>query len=182
VTYRVNAPQRARYQTELEDRICLGFELGWMRNVSPNHAVGLGTWIALESEHARFALKGRYRNWAAPGVSTDAALGYVVDLWGSRYGIDLHRREWLLAELSVGLKDRIHITFRYENNKQDSPIGNAYASPWRQPVPHTTERVSVFYLGLKSGGELGPRLAGLTALGLLVATSIALSVSGGVMS
>jgi hypothetical protein len=96
----------------------IAWELGWMRNVNPRWAIGGTSYLSVDGDGSRFALKPRVRRWLSPTLSFDLSAGPVFSPPG------------LVAELALMKSDLVGITLTYQQTRlvrMDTSPGGVFA-------------------------------------------------------
>jgi len=75
LSYRLNK-SKGYYSTD--SRVGVSLDLGYMRNLSPENAVGVSVFGLSDERSGRGGVRARYRRWLTPVVGADATAGIAL--------------------------------------------------------------------------------------------------------
>jgi len=75
LSYRLNKG-KGYYSTD--SRVGVSLDLGYMRNLSPENAVGVSVFGLSDERSGRGGVRARYRRWLTPAVGADATAGIAL--------------------------------------------------------------------------------------------------------
>ena len=110
-----SSERRVAESDEYETALMLG--LGFMRNVGPSWAGGIGAEATIDGMQNRLALKPRARYWLGRAASVELAAGPIVAVEG---GSGYHRPFWS-STLSLNAADYLSIGFGLETPQFGRP-------------------------------------------------------------
>ena len=148
-----------------DSRIAFSFDLGWMKNISENSAVGFSGYALAGDPTSRLGLRARYRRWLSRRTSIDVSPGVL--LGGEDSAIEYDPPGFVLgATLNAG--DLVAFTVDAEYARNLDLVHDTLPLVWEK-------RTDVSW---RAGGKLGSGLGLLGAAGL-VGLVLAIGLSGG---
>ena len=148
-----------------DSRVSLSFDLGWMKNISENGAVGFSGYALAGDPTSRLGLRARYRRWLSRRTSIDVSPGVL--LGGEDSAIEYDPPGFVLgATLNAG--DLVAVTVDAECARNLDLVHDTLPLVWEK-------RTDVSW---RAGAKLGSGLGLLGAAGL-VGLVLAIGLSGG---
>ena len=148
-----------------ESRTAFSFDLGWMKNISKDRAVGFSGYALVSDPTTRLGIRARYRRWLSRKSSIDVSPGVL--LGGEDSGIEYDPPGFVLgATFNAG--DLIAFTVDAEYAKNLDLVNDTPPFQWE-------ERSDVAW---RAGAKLGSGL-GILGAAALVGLVIAIGLSGG---
>jgi hypothetical protein len=98
-----------------DPRIAFSFDLGWMKNISENGAVGFSGYALVSDPTTRMGIRARYRRWLSQKTSIDVSPGVL--LGGEDSGIEYDPPGFVLgATLNAGDLVALTVDAEYARN------------------------------------------------------------------
>ena len=134
--------------------IQISFDLGWMKNISPNSAAGFSGYALLFDPTTRLGIRGRYRRWLSRKTSIDISPGVLVS--GEDSGIEYDPPGFVLgATLNAG--DLVAVTIDAEYARNLDLVRDTLPFQWEKRTD----------IAWRAGAKLGSGLGLLGAAGVV---------------
>lgn len=95
-----------RDRTPKGSQYLITWELGWMKNLNEDYALG-GTLLIEGNEHTKsIGLKPRLRRWLSPKLSIDFGIGFLAPGSVVTGDVDLNWRDWFILTSKIEHDDK----------------------------------------------------------------------------
>lgn len=122
------------------------WELGWMRNTTPNWAFGVTGYFGADDNASVIAVKSRARRWLTPETALDFSAGPIIQTFGDYRD----HAPGLAAGVTLMKGDLIGISLNYEL----TPYRYLITSPSDEPLGKSGTRHEL-YAGARFGSYAG---------------------------
>lgn len=138
-------------------------DIGWMRNLDSDQAVGLTLYQAIDGDSYRVGIRPRYRRWLNENTALDFSAGLLVYIsneglfeWRDRPDVETSS-SGLVTTMSLTIFDVVGVTFQYERFTVSRPT-IYYLPEAGISVPQDNDRDD-FYMGVTLGSYPGVPIA-----------------------